>query len=43
MFRDEIENLIGIREHDEIINYILKIRGGEWWYYLMIVSSILCS
>jgi hypothetical protein len=29
MFRDEIENLIGIREHDEIINYILKIRGGE--------------
>lgn len=27
MFQDEIENLLGIREHDDIINYILG--GGE--------------
>lgn len=26
MFQDEIENLIGIRNHEDIINYILK--GG---------------
>jgi hypothetical protein len=24
LFRDEIENLIGIRKHKEIINYIIK-------------------
>lgn len=24
MFKDEIEDLIGIREHDDIINYINK-------------------
>jgi hypothetical protein len=27
LFRDEIENLIGIRKHEEIIKYIID--GGE--------------
>lgn len=28
LFRDEIENLIGIRKHEDIINYIIE-EGGE--------------
>ena len=29
LFKDEIENYIGLREHEEIINYILNLKGGE--------------
>lgn len=25
MFRDEVENLIGIRDHEEIVDYILNL------------------
>jgi hypothetical protein len=42
LFRDEIENLIGIRKHEDIIKYIIE-EGGEGWYYHMIVSPFVCS